>query len=434
MASVCAGCDGGPPVEPPPPEQEDELRTLAFEVDMAPFPIPAAVRPALVELGRALSFDPILSGNRDISCMTCHLPGEGTSDGVSLSIGQGGVGLARDRAHAEDRFIGRNSLPLFNLFALPNLFWDGRVELDGTTLKTPAGPLLTPAMLDVFEHGPISALGLFPVLSRAEMRGFDTTKNELAATDDTTAVWAALMQRVGAIPEYREMFEAAYPGTDFGDMTFAHASNAMGGFLIAELTFDDSPWDRFLRGDNDALAPDQREGAEVFMGPGRCFLCHRGTHLSLHQFHNTALAHIGPGSGHGPAGDEDFGRAGIVQDPLSLFKYAFRTPPLRNVTLTGPWGHAGQFADLRAFVNHYNEPERQLLEYDAAHVDPRLQATVRNGPELLESFSSRLAGLVLDERQVDVLTVFLFALTDPRAAALQGLAPARVPSGLPFDR
>ncbi len=61
------------------------------------------------------------------------------------------------------------------------------------------------------------------------------------------------MERLGAIPEYRQMFEAAYPGTQFAHMTFAHASNAIAGFLIDQFAFNDSPWDRFLAGDDDAL-------------------------------------------------------------------------------------------------------------------------------------------------------------------------------------
>lgn len=85
------------------------------------------VRPELVRLGRALAFDKILSGNRDIACMTCHLPGFATGDARSLSVGQGATGLGPGRAHPQGIFIPRNAPSVFNMFALQPLFWDGRV-------------------------------------------------------------------------------------------------------------------------------------------------------------------------------------------------------------------------------------------------------------------------------------------------------------------
>ena len=84
-------------------------------------------------------------------------------------------------------------------------------------------------MARAFEFGALSALPLFPVLSREEMRAADG--NELADVKDKQPqqVWKALMDRLGRIPEYRRMFEAAYPGTRFAQMNFAHASNAIAG-------------------------------------------------------------------------------------------------------------------------------------------------------------------------------------------------------------
>jgi cytochrome c peroxidase len=84
---------------------------------------------------------------------------------------------------------------------------------------------VTPAMAKAFEFGSVSALAMFPVTSRIEMRG-SGSNNELAAIPDTDlpGIWSALMRRLGAIPEYRGLFEAAYPGTRFEETTFAHAS------------------------------------------------------------------------------------------------------------------------------------------------------------------------------------------------------------------
>ena len=70
--------------------------------------------------------------------------------------------------------------------------------------------------------------------------------NEFAAIshDHPEQVWQALMTRLGGVPEYRRLFEMAYPGQRFQSMTFAHASNAIAGFLISDLAFNNPPWDR----------------------------------------------------------------------------------------------------------------------------------------------------------------------------------------------
>ncbi len=148
------------------------VRQLAAARGIVPLGAPLPVRPALAKLGQALAFDRILSGNTDIACTTCHLPAFATGDGRSLSIGQGATGLGPARVHPTGVFIPRNAPPLFNLAAMRHLFWDGRVAMDAAgNFSTPAGAQLTPAMTRVFEFGAISAQPMFPVTSRAEMRG-----------------------------------------------------------------------------------------------------------------------------------------------------------------------------------------------------------------------------------------------------------------------
>jgi cytochrome c peroxidase len=409
-----------------------EVRQLAAGRGITPLLRPAPVRNALVQLGKALAFDKILSGNRDISCMTCHLPGLGVGDQRSLSIGQGASGLGADRVHPGGAFIPRNAPPAFNLHAMEPLFWDGRVFRDPAgVMHTPADVRLTEAMQRTFEFGTLSALPLFPVLSRSEMRADDG--NELAAIPDADepAIWAALMQRLGAIPQYRRMFERAYPGQRFDDMTFAHASNAIAGFLTDQLAFNNTPWDRFLAGDDRALTPVQLAGAKNFMS-ARCSLCHNGPAFTDNRFHNVALAQLGPGTGDGPDGRDDFGRMKVTGDPAD--RYAFRTTPLRNVELTGPWGHDGAFTDLRAFIDHYSESDLKLQQYDANQLEPALRGTVlATFAEILATRDTLLDGVVFTPQQVDEVTEFMTALTDPAARHVRQLTPGSVPSGLEVD-
>ena len=351
-----------------------EVRLLTAQRAIGALHRPAPVRPALVRLGRMLAFDKELSGNRDISCMTCHLPGMGTGDARSLSIGQGGQGLGAARTHPGGVFIPRNAPPAFNLTSLTSFFWDGRVTAVNGRVHTPAVHRITPAMEQVFEFGALSALPLFPVLSRLEMRG--DAGNELTGfrDDNPQQVWRDLMRRLGEIPEYRRLFESAYPGTRFSQMTFAHASNAIAGFLIDQFAFNDSPWDRFLAGDDLALSDVELRGAKNFMS-ARCSICHTGAALTDNAFHNVAVAQIGPGTGDGPGGTDDYGRMRITGDPRD--RYAFRTPALRNVELTAPYGHNGAITDLRDFIAHYSESDTRLMAYDAGQLEPLLRGTVQ---------------------------------------------------------
>ncbi len=437
IVAVVACSDSGPTQ----PSEQDaarhelarEVRALAAARGVVPLPPAPHIRPALVELGRALAFDKVLSGNHDVSCMTCHLPSFATGDGRSLSVGAGGTGLGPSRTPPSEGFIPRNAPPLFNLFGARALFWDGRVEVDefGNYI-TPAGDQLTPEMRRVLEFGAASLQPLFPPAAASEMRGF--SGNELAAipADDLDGIWKGIMTRLGKIPAYRHMFEAAYPGTKFDDMNFAYASNAIAAFMIDQLTFTDTPWDHFLSGDDEALTAAQLAGAKDFLSL-KCSVCHNGATFSDGQFHDVALAQFGPGEGDGPSGHDDFGRmrvTGLLSD-----KYRFRTTPLRNVELTAPYGHTGEFATLRGFIAHYSNSDTQLLGYDRMQLEPALQGTVvDNTADVIAQRDTLLNGVVFPDSVLDHLVAYMSSLTDPRARDLSRIVPRSVPSGLPVDR
>lgn len=405
------------------------LRALALGRGFAPLPPPPEVPPAVVDLGRALAFDPILSGNRDISCMTCHHPALGTGDGLRLSIGTGGEGVGPGRRKAEGLTIGRNSPPLYNLHAAQPLFLDGRLSVSPDGYHAPESVTLPDEMVATFDFGALSALPLFPVLARDEMRGYGG--NELAAlpAGDPQAIWAGIMRRLSRIPEYVRLFEHAYPGERFDEMTFAHAANAIAGFIASELALSDTRWDRFLSGDLQALSRLQRDGAELFLELA-CSECHSGAFLTDGEFHNVALAQIGPGLGDGPAGNDDYGRFRVTGDPADM--YAFRTPALRNVELTAPYGHAGQFLELDDFIAHYGDSAAGLRSYGDDLPDG--VSVLENHDAILRTRDDLLDGVELSEHEVALLTEFMRALTDPATSDHAHLVPASVPSGLPVAR
>jgi cytochrome c peroxidase len=430
VAALVVACGGDGPSGPAPIDRE--LRDALATAGVAPLdPLPPQP-PALVSLGRVLMFDKILSGNRDISCATCHNPLAGTTDGLSLSIGTGGAGAGAARQlAAAGQFTARSSQELFNRGypAFRSMFWDGRVRQrsDGT-FETPAGDQLPGGL-----SGPLAAQAMFPVVTRVEMRG-RPGENELAALDDSdhAGVWAGLMARLLAIPEYVELFEAAFPGTPAEALGFQHAANAIAAFEAEAFTATDSPFDRYLRGDAAALSDAEKRGARLFFGEARCSQCHQGPHLSDQQFHAIAVPQLGPGFG--AEAPEDFGRSRVTG--AAAERYQFRTPALRNVELTGPWMHDGAYTTLEAAVRHYVDVRQALESYDGAGLRADLRGTVLTDPSALASIESSLDPRVrepldLGEEQLGELAAFLRSLTDPSAGGLGAVVPERVPSGLP---
>jgi cytochrome c peroxidase len=414
------------------------------------YPAPSS---AEVALGQVLFFDKIISGNRNISCATCHHPLAGTGDGLALPIGEGGKGLGvtRDTGIGGDAVherVPRNAQPLFNLgakeFAI--MFHDGRVTVDNSQpsgFNTPAGGQLPSGLAN-----PLAVQAMLPVTSSAEMAGQpgENPVADAAAEEFFTGengVWSLLTQRLRAIPEYVALFRDAYPGqiTTADDIQFKDAANAIAAFEATAWRADNSRYDQYLRDNNHALTDGERKGMELFYGIANCSSCHSGKFQTDQSFHAIAMPQIGPGKGHNSEGysdgREDFGREAVIGDENDRFR--FRTPTLRNVALTAPYGHAGAFDTLEAVVRHHLNPVESLLNYDASQVRMPSRAdldeqdfVVMNDYWRVEQIAHRneLASVDINEAQLVNLMSFLHALTDNAFLDDRRNVPRSVPSGM----
>jgi cytochrome c peroxidase len=335
--------------------------------------------------------------------------------------------------------IPRNAPELFNRGSVQwrSQFWDSRIE------ETRHGDFITPAgaLLPAGLESVLAAQAMFPVTSRAEMRG-TPGENELAdiADADLQGIWGGLMLRLLDIPAYATLFADAYPGVAPEDLGFQDAANAIAAFESVAYTFLDSPFDQYLENDsnNDALADEAKRGALLFYGKAGCANCHSGSLLTDQGHHNIGIPPLGPGKG--PESPLDFGRARETGKLKDI--YAFRTPPLRNVALTGPWMHNGAYTTLGGAVQHHLDAEQALLNYDSSQLDPALLGEVVEDPEVIRDIAKRLDGRIrqkvdLSDNEFADLMAFLSALTSP-AVANGGLLspqafPLTVPSGLPVD-
>ncbi len=418
-----------------------------------------------VELGRVLMFDKILSGNSNISCGTCHHSLADTGDGLSLPVGEGGSGLGvtRNVGSGADLIVERvprNAPPVFNLGdkSFHTLFHDGRVTTIGgagfpSGCKTPAGHNLPGNLENV-----LACQAMFPVTSGTEMAG-QAGENSVADAADAGnlagpgGVWEQLALRLQAIPEYVDMFKAAFPGDviSAGDITYGHAANAISAFEGVAWRADNSPFDQFIRGDEGAMSENAQAGMELFYegdsNGQACADCHSGLYQTDQGFHAIAMPQIGTGRGSNSpgktGGHEDFGREQVTGDVNDTLK--FRTPTLRNVALTAPYGHGGAYDTLRATVEHHMDAVNSLYAYNSNRqailpTHPTLDAenyAAMDDPDRVDfiAYHNELAPFTYSAEDVDRILDFLNALTDPGTIDLRSDQDVvnGVPSGLPLD-
>ncbi|WP_425101066.1 cytochrome-c peroxidase [Tropicibacter sp. S64] len=406
--------------------------------------------PEEVRLGQQLFWDAELSGNRNISCATCHHPRFGTSDGLSLGMGEGGIGLGPERradpGDLPEQRIPRNAPALWNVGAkgFTVMFHDGRIEVDPsrpTGFRTPLEDDMAAGFASL-----LSAQTMFPVLSPDEMAGH-YQENEISRLvrqgrlTGEDGAWAAISARIAALPEYQVQFEAVYPEIAAGrPIAFTDISNAIAAYMTFDFRSDSAPFDAALRGEED-LPPEAQAGAKLFYGEAGCSACHAGPLLTDMKFHAMGDPQIGPGKAERfESHQRDIGRqrvTGRVEDA-----FAFRTPSLRNVTLTAPYGHAGGVRDLRTYLAMHASGGAALAQYDIraavlAPLDlskPDLKPDA-GGADFAAIQAAARSLPALEDRELDALLAFLAALEDPiaRAGGRMGI-PDTVPSGLPVER
>ncbi|MCK8503835.1 MULTISPECIES: methanobactin export MATE transporter MbnM [Myxococcus] len=350
-----AGCGGDEPGRPAPPAYAWSL-PAGFPEPFVPEDNPMSVEK--VELGRHLFHDTRLSGNGTMSCASCHEQARAFSDGKATPTGSTGDHVAR------------NSPGLANVAYLGTYTW--------------ANPLLetleSQALVPLFNEFP-TELGLTPKLEEA-------------------------LERLRADAKYPELFRAAFPDAE-EPVSQGSIVKALASFQRTLLS-GNSPYDRYLQGDNAALSRSARRGMELFFGErAECYHCHSGRHLSnsfrakdtkpqVAQFFNTGLYDL---DGKGAYPPDNPGLFEFTHDALDHGR--FRVPQLRNVELTAPYMHDGSIPTLEAVIEHYTSGGRNVTEGPLA-------GDGRNNPNkdpLVRPFE------LSDEEKQDLIA-FLKSLTD----------------------
>jgi cytochrome c peroxidase len=330
-----------------------QLQTYARLFGMAPMEAATPKREELYQLGLRLFMDPLLSGNNNISCLMCHTPAIGTGDQLPLSLGAGAHGLGSMRQQGDGAILRRNTPALFNL-GVPSarhMFWDTRVTRDAYGHWVTPEPALngaTPQLAEVARtlDSPLAVQALFPIATPEEMLG-------LGSPLTRTEAWDATLERLLNGPRahiYQSLFKQA-----FGEVSYniGHVGNALAEFQRHAFWAGDTPWDRFLKGE-DILSEEMKAGALVFFEQGQCARCHSGMQLSNFETRSIGVPNLTVGS-------DDKGLFEVTGDPRDL--YHFRVAPLRNVALTAPYMHNGVFSTLHEVIEFYDRPMHALRHF-----------------------------------------------------------------------
>jgi cytochrome c peroxidase len=304
------------------PDQDTLWNEATLYFKPLPREAPAPHNPiteAKADLGARLYFDTRLSRQGEVSCNSCHSLATFGVDNEPTSEGEGGQRGAR------------NSPTVLNAALHLAQFWDGRA-------------------LDVEEQAGMPVLN--PVEMAIPSAGF-------------------LIDRLDAVPEYRDLFEEAFPEAT-EPLTYYNVRRALAAFERTLLT--PSPFDRYLEGDRDAISEQAKRGMHRFLELG-CGSCHNGTTVGGHIFRKFGLNEPYWTHTHSAKPDEGrFAQTGDVED-----RYVFKVAALRNVEKTYPYFHDGSVAKLD----------------EAIRVMARLQVGQELGPsesEDIEAFLRSLTG------------------------------------------
>jgi cytochrome c peroxidase len=269
-----------------------------------------------VELGKLLFFDTRLSGDASVACATCHEPNQGW--GFSNDISRGYPGTIH----------WRNSQTVINAAYYGKLFWVGAAK-------------------------------------SLEAQAPGAAKGAVAGNGESDMMEA----RLAFIPGYRERFANV-----FGDV-WPKLSNAWKAIAAFERTLvqTDTPFDQYMRGDQDALSDQQKRGMELFTGKANCIECHNGPLLTDERYYNLGVPPAFRWEEDGLAQVtfryEQFAKGvpesmyRTIKDDAGLYYRTklpedmgkFRVPSLRYLVYTAPYMHNGAFFDLTEVVEFYNE-------------------------------------------------------------------------------
>ena len=327
-------------------------------------------RPTAQHLGHRLFFDERLSANGNVSCASCHRPDLAFTDGLEVSIA---TGVSKRNAPS---LIGSSYSPWF--------YWDGRKD---SLWSQALSPLEDPA-----EHsGNRSFYSRILFSDELYKKSYEEIFGPMPDLNDSIR----FPQMVG--PFQTQENQKVWQGMRSEDrmainQVFSNIGKALAAYqqlLVPGPSRFDDYVSIYLSGTKEdvrkTLSPEETRGLRLFVGKAACTNCHNGPLLTNNSFHNTGLLSkpgkipdVGRIQGIRSAREDPFNCLGHFSDDREACMEllyaksdkttlgAFRTPSLRNIALTAPYGHAGQQATIREVLEHYNEAPDSMVGHNEA--------------------------------------------------------------------
>lgn len=351
------------------------------------------VDPARREAGRLIFASTKMSLNQSISCRDCHLNEFGSTDGLPNAVGAGadGHGVAR-MANSEGRILPRNVLPFWGRGSkgFTTFFWDGKVSVEDGKVVSQFGDRAP-------SSDPMVVAAHLPSVELREMIADTPTVRDTLVTEDVDAaqtVQDELARRFADDAEIGPRLAAAYR-LPAGKLAFGHVADALAAFIRDEFRIRPTRLEAFVF-DRGPISRTELAGGLLFYGRGRCSFCHSGPYFSDFDFHAVAF----PQAGFGKNGfGIDEGRYNVTLDPADRFR--FRTPPLYNLSSTGPYSHSGSVVRVEDAIIAHFDPLR-LVDTKDMSVRERADLYSRLGPASREPLPSALT-----DAEVRSLVAFL---------------------------
>ena len=337
------------------------LRKAAIDTGfVAPELTLPGINPSLVPLGKRFFETKSLSLNDKVACRDCHLDDFGSGDGIPIAIGVGGKGSGPTRAMGGGAIVPRNTLPLWGRggIGFEVFFWDGRVDFSNGKKVSPFGD-------DIPSEDPLITMVHLPAVEIREMLVEDEfiLGQKRETIDSGKKVFDAILDRLKreekvAIEDLARSFNV-----EVAEVSFVHVATAIADFIRDEFRVKATPFHRYVF-DEEPISAGAKRGGLLFFGKGKCSTCHSGPYFTDFGFHAIATVQLGFGkNGFGI----DYGRYNATHDPADLYK--FRTPPLLNVAITGPYGHSGSLASLKDAIIAHFDPLRHLEPDEMSPLD-----------------------------------------------------------------
>lgn len=276
------------------PEKKAELPPAPSEFPELKIPEDNPQTPEKIALGHQLFFDARLSVDGSRSCYSCHQNEHGNGGETPLAVG------------AEEKQLTRHSPVIWNTAYFDAFYWDGR-----------AGSL------------------------EAQAKGAWGGGN-MGVGKDNLEKKAKKLSRIKA---YRKQFDKVFPDEGMTPDTIAKAISAYERTLVC----DDTAYDRYAKGDENALTDQQKRGWGIFMNKGQCVVCHAPPLFSSAMgVPGGVYYNVGIGTTGKPEDEVDVGRMAVTEDEADWA--AFKVPSLRNVSKSAPYFHDGSVATLEEAV------------------------------------------------------------------------------------